>query len=399
MKTKTIGAEGLRRGDLFSLGPRVASLPEAQISIAYGAWGRPFDNETLITMMGVEGGRSLIEATLITQRHYIYPFPVRAEGDPLFPPEEVERELTIGAALIRLALAANGWQDADLLIATSSLPPCDDFPQRLAERAGLASRPTKRYYLACNGAVAALLDILQDDSLREARVVIASVEGLSVSSDGTDVAALAIFGNGAAAIAFRPRQITLLAGQTAIVPDTMGVIRVPRTYDLPPPAERRAPPPWYTLAPGAEEMFAFGDDGVVTTLPVSRKVYHSEMEGLTTARFFARVVPPVVQELLESYRRVQAKVPERLFGLFHQPSGGVLALVNRGLEKISAKLGLPRMDVPWVMDQVGMGNVSSATTPIALAHLMQAGRLPRGEAFNITGFGVGASITSMMVQI
>lgn len=63
---------------LFSLGPEVVPIPGTEIALAYGAWGEDLDNNQLIDKFAF-----------------------------------------------------------DLLIATASLPPCLDFPERIAERAGL----------------------------------------------------------------------------------------------------------------------------------------------------------------------------------------------------------------------------------------------------------------------
>jgi 3-oxoacyl-[acyl-carrier-protein] synthase III len=341
----------------------------------------------------------MIEGTGIIQRHHTLPPVLRQEGDPLIPPEEADRQVGIAASLTRTALQANGWDGADLLIVTSSIPPSDDFPAAVAEASGLSQTTPRYYLLACNGAVGALQDILRDGNLRDARVVITAIEGLSLGVDFTDPAPAAIFGNGAASMAFRPRAITFHAGQTTIVPDTLGVIKLPKTYDLPPAGDEQDLLPWYSLEPGSEEIFACTADGVMTTLPISDHPHRAEMKGIPTARFFAKCVPPVVQQVLETCKEEGLAMPDPVFGIFHQPSAGVLGLVNRNLEKMSASAGLPRLEIPWVMDKVGMGNVSSATTLIAWAHLEQQGLVPRGQVVNITGFGVGASVTSMMVEL
>lgn len=49
------------------------------------------------------------------------------------------------------------------------------------------------------------------------------------------------------------------------------------------------------------------------------------------------------------------------------------------------------------MDQVGMGNSSSATTLIALAEI--GARVDLRDPFNITAYGIGSAITSMNLQI
>ena len=144
----------------------------------------------------------MIEAIGITQRHHTFPPPIREEGGSLFPPEEVDKQIIIGAEVTQQAIKANDWKetDIDVLVITSSLLPCPDFPERIAERAGLTGKTLiKRYFLACNGAVGALHDALR---YGWGQVVITAVEGLSTAVDFNDLASVAIFGNGAASMAF-----------------------------------------------------------------------------------------------------------------------------------------------------------------------------------------------------
>lgn len=389
------------RETLFSLGPEVVKIPNKKITIAYGAWGEAVNNERLINQFTTEEDRKMIENTGITQRHHTLPPLAREKGDPLFPREEIDKQIRIGAELTCQALQANGWEKADLLVVTTSFPPCSDFPEQIAVQANLAGIPTKYYYLACNGAVAAWHDILRDEKWKEAQVVITAVEGLSIGVDfEKDLTSAAIFGNGAASLAFSPQEVTLLAGRTVIEPDTQGVIKVPQAYKLP-PVEERAPlselPDWYEVKKEASKVFAFSEKGAMMLLPPSEDPYHSKMHPFRTTSFFARIVPPVVCSVLEECRFK--------LGVFHQASEGILDLVRKRIEKGRVEIGKilqaksPQLDIPWVLNKVGMGNVSSATTLLALAQLVREGQLPKGEPFNLTGFGVGASITSMVVQI
>lgn len=372
--------------------------------VVYGVWGREFDNEQLMNFVKDRPEKEqkliddMIKGTGITKRHHTWPPRSRKRHSSLINEEQV----TVGAKVTREALAANGWDKVDLLIVTASAPLSDDFAEQIAERAGLANAETKLYCLACDGAIAALHDVLRTDELKESRVGITAVEGLSsgvnFNPGEVDITCAAIFSNGAASFAFSPKNIELLAGKTVIVPDEYGVIRMPKTYSLPGPEERLAPPPWYELEPGAEEKFAFTPNRVMMEIPEADSDY-VQMDGFRTAKFFARVVPPMIRSLLEEYYQDRLSRLKTMLGVFHQPSAGVLGLANKGIRRILKNAGLPELNVPWVLDRVGMGNVSSATTPLTWAQLKKEGRIPKGEPFNITGFGVGASLTSMVVRV
>lgn len=398
-----------RESNLFSL-KEVVSLDE-HMAIAYGAWGEPVDNQELIKKFvgGNLNGEiaEMIKASRINVRHHTLLPELREREDSLVAEDHVE----IGARLTRESLRANGWEKADLLVVAVSTPPCDDFEKKIAERAGLTNAETRLYCLACNGAIAALHDILRDDELKDSRVVITAVEELSrgvnfeelsrrvESGEEVDIdmaACAAIFGNGAASLAFSPKNIELLAGKTVIVPDKKGVILLPKRYALP-EVEGQEPPDWYDLGKeGADKLFSYTPEMVIQQLPETDFDY-IKMKGVGTAIFFAKHVPPVVRDVLGEYYQQYSR-PVTV-GISHQPSGVVWEILSRRIKKILKGLNNPAMEIPWVLDMVGMGNVSSATTFLAWAQLEKEGRLPKGEPFNITGFGVGASVTSMVVRL
>lgn len=369
-----------------------------EMVVVYGAWGEPIDNKQLMELTKDPSQREMIEGTGITIRHHTLPPRSKEKDGSIIAEEQIE----VGAKLTREALAVNGWGKADLLIVAVSAPPCDDFVEQIAERAGLADVKATLYCLACNGAIAALHDVLRADELKNSRAVITAVEGLSaginLNQGEVDIAGATIFGNGAASLAFSPeKSIKLITGKTVIVPDVEGVIRGPKSYKLPWPEERLEPPDWYELRPGADELFAFSSKKVVMKMPETDSD-HVVMKGRETAKFFTRIVPPEVCAVLEEYYGQHTQPV--IIGVFHQPSKIVLQLAGRHIGRGLAKmLHRPTLEIPWVLDKVEMGNVSSATTFAAWAQLKQANRLPRGEPFNITGFGVGASVTSMVVRV
>jgi 3-oxoacyl-[acyl-carrier-protein] synthase III len=386
--------------------PEVVSLGK-EASIAHSPWGERVDNLRLRKIVGDaawEKNEKTIAATGISVRHHILLPELWERKDE----EIAEEQIGIGAAITRRALRANGWDKVDLLIVSSSAPPCEDFAEQIAERAGLANAEIRFYCLACNGAVAGLHDILQFARLKlipkNIRVAITPVEALSygvnLKEREIDVLAAAIFGNYAASLAFTPESFKLLAGKSWVVPDEEGVILTPkgRSYKLPPEEERLEPPGWYQVETGAEEKFAFTQKRVVTKLLESDSKY-LKMKGLKTAFYFAREVGPRVGPFFKDYYQDKSIRPEVVLGIFHQPSAGVLGLINQKIRRSLDGVDLPALEIPWVLDRVEMGNASSATTFPAWAQLEKEGRIPKGQPFNLTAFGVGASVTSMMIEM
>lgn len=389
---------------LFSRGPEVVKIPNKKLAIAWGAWGEALENNELIRRFAAEKDRKMIETTLITWRYHDLPHRLRKKGEPLFSLEEKEKLINIGAQLTRLALWKNGWQDAELLIVTASIPPCSNFPEEIAQRANLGKIPTRCCYLACNGVPAALLDVLQDKDLRETRVVITAVEGLSPFIDFKDPASVAIFGNLGAAMAFLPYEIELLGGKTVVKPDRYGVIRVPKAYDLPALEERQDKPEWYELEEGANEVFAFTKKGVMMLLPPSTNLLnYIEMDGSKTAKLFGRIAAPLVGDVLIKCFPKGISLSGSLLVISHQPSG-VVRIVNNRIEReriqLQRELGIewPRLEIPWVLDRAGVGNGSSATFPVALAKLAKDNQIPKENPFIFLGFGIGSSASAMGVK-
>lgn len=397
--------------------PKLELMVERKIAseaaIVYGAWGRPLGNEELLAEYikasgitddkEIKEAEDLVKGTGITTRHI-------SEGDKTIFEirEQVAQEMIdIGAELTQRAVQMNGWdpKEVDFFYVTSSVPPDEislndpeNWVRIMARKLGIPESAEKKlFYLACGGSGAAFLEALKRPELADQKVVITSVEALSYGvryhpTTTDELAAAAIFGNGAASFAFTPEQFELYYGVTKIVPDKDEVIRCPRLYKLPHESLRRKPPEWYQADAVSPKIFAYTDSEVVMMLPAPRgDPSYAEMDGRPTAKFFTKHVPPVALEATEK------SGVEVVLGVFHQASEGVLILGGNSLNRKLRGLGMPEMKIPWVMDEVGMGNVSSASTLIALAELSKRGEI-NNQPFNLTSFGVGAAITSMVVR-
>lgn len=368
----------------------------SEIVVAYGAWGKEVTNDHL---RGLCSGRewALIEASRFTARHH--PF----EPTPFLPNREtIGRTMTeVSIRLAKASLAANKWDRADYLYVATSAPPDEEgkWAEQIAEQIG--ARKIRISLLACNGGGEAFLSSLKRPELVDKKVVVVAVDALGYLANPHNPVELAIFGTGASVLAYRPANIKLFTGKTVIEEDTKGVIRSPRTYQLPPTEERIEPPNWYEVREGAEGVFAYTERETVMLLPESTEGNpYMEMDGEATAFYFRDKVTSVQMEILSEYYK---KYEEPISAyISHQPSGVVSRQICRQLWKYLKKEGLPVYadkdhGISWVMDRVGMGNASSATSLIAFGVL--APDLEPGQRFLYTSYGGGASISAWTGQI
>jgi 3-oxoacyl-[acyl-carrier-protein] synthase III len=398
-----------------------------------GAWGEEFDNARLISEL-VDGlpdeaererARDMIANTGIAKRHHTWP--------PLLPRLEHldiinEQQIRVGAAITQESIEANGWDkgDVELLVVVNSAPLVGDFARQVAYEAGLAHAQTRLYSMACNGASAAVHDILRTDGVE--RAVVTVVEGLSpginLNPGEVDIVSATIFGNGCSSLAFSPvESMTLLAGKTVIVPDEtptqsgkVGVIRMPISLRPAwPEKEEQSPlPEWYVLPDGAEGLFAYGPEKVVMRMPETDTDY-IEMEGVS-ARFFSREVSRVTCDFLNEYydgelphqyyparspyrhHRDRLTRPETLFVVAHQPNEGILVLTGKIANRKLSPAG-PELIIPWVLDKVGKGNTSADTILGTWGQFGRENQIPKGTPILIMGFGAGGSVTPLLIVV
>lgn len=366
------------------------------IAVSYGAWGKEVLNKDLQKLCLTNKEWQLIGATRFTARHH--PF----EPTPFLPNREVIGRTMIeaGVGLAKEALQVNGWERADFLYAATSAPPDEDgkWAEKIAEQIG--AQGVRINLLACNGGGEAFLNALKNPQLTDKRVVIVATDPLGYLADPKDPALMAIFGTGASVLAFRPNSIRLFSGKTVVEKDQTGVIRSPKTYQLPPAEERIKPPDWYEVKEGAEEVFAYSDRGAYMVLPEAAEGNpFMEMDGEATAFYFRDRVVGVQEQVLTEYY-ANNKKPIGAY-ICHQPSGVLTRHICRQLWKRLKSKNFPLVDrdngVPWIMDGVGMGNASSATSLIAFAEL--ASGLELGQNFLFASYGAGGSISAWTGQI
>jgi 3-oxoacyl-[acyl-carrier-protein] synthase III len=364
--------------------------------VAYGACGETVNNQTLIDRYvgddpQAEKLAQAIDDSGITERHQGF--------------LSVEDQIEATADITRDALAAVGRGRVDFLAVTFSRRQGDyspkEFAQAVAEKAGLDDATVVPYCLACDGAVAAIHDLLQTKDPNIKIAAVTSVEILSpeinLNEGEADLIEATLFGNGAASFVFSPSGFELLSGKTVIVPDHGSVIKVAKggSPQLPGREASLRPPSWYRLEENAGKIFAYSSDGVIMTLQETETKY-GVMDGIGTALFFKRAVPPIAFEVLKEYYDKFGTDQPVTRCISHQPSRPVLRHVGKELNKMLKDAGYPPVEAPWVLDRVQMGNVSSVTPLLAIAH--QLNEIPEGEPFLMLGFGVGAAVTGAVVS-
>lgn len=373
---------------------KVADLP-GQSAVAYTGWSKDrATNDDLLVEFGdtAENRLTLLNSGVLERHH---PKGHKRYIDVL---DEIRNGMIDAATtVIKAALKRSGKSGTELLYLASSTPPDREglWGVEIAKRCDIEE--VRFSYMACNGAAGALLDVLNQPDLKNASVVIAGDEAIGYFVRPDNLVEVAVFDSGAAAFAFTPRNIELINGQTVIIPDKQAVISVPNMYDL--PNEGLLPLPWwYSLEDDSAEVFRYCQKGIYQRLPMSEDPDHILMRGGETTKYFARAIPPIVATVLKDFYQ-DSQIQEKFAGqvinpwVSHQPSRGVIDIVQRQIGKLLKDTNIPVPEIPWVLDRTRMGNVSSATMLVALTEL--ASQIEPGKVFNITAYGIGSSVTSM----
>ncbi|MDB5582198.1 MAG: 3-oxoacyl-(Acyl-carrier-protein) synthase [Bradyrhizobium sp.] len=118
-----------------------------------------------------------------------------------------------------------------------------------------------------------------------------------------------------------------------------------------------------------------------------RTAEHIEMDGLGVLSFFASVVPQAVKLMLESHGLSKDDIS---CYVFHQASQVALEGVGRGLG-----ISKDRM----IFNLAKIGNLVSASVPVALEAAINEGRLKPDQKAVLCGFGVGLSWATALVRM
>lgn len=378
--------------------------------IASGSWGKFIYNHDLgakflLDKTGKEltDGLSFLRSTGITGRHHPEKTTPFLENRPQISKEMVRA----GTEITKASMRAIGWRQADHIIFSSSTPGDEkgEWGEEIARNCNIGSWGFS--LAACDGAIAGCFDVLNRPELADQRVVITAVEPLGYLVNPTNFKDATIFGNGTAALSFRPNRVSFYNGKTLILPDKKGVICSPKTYGLPAEGAAETLPDYLQLAAGADQVFFYGNNKTILILPEVKDGSDPNfltMDGLQTAMLFGREVPKITTEVLSRYYLDHPDFldnPDSIISLCvsHQPSAGVLDIIARRLNNALGQLGLPTIKIPWVMRGLGMGNASSAVSLIAMAELAKQGKIEPNKPFNQTAYGIGSALTSMNIAL
>lgn len=119
----------------------------------------------------------------------------------------------------------------------------------------------------------------------------------------------------------------------------------------------------------------------------TRTAEHIRMDGLGVLSFFNSTVPCAVKEILAANQLQKSDID--LF-VFHQASQIVL-------DTLCAALEIPQEKM--VFDLAEVGNLVSASIPVALKRAFERGQARHGQSALLCGFGVGLSWGTALVDL
>ena len=118
-----------------------------------------------------------------------------------------------------------------------------------------------------------------------------------------------------------------------------------------------------------------------------RTAENIKMDGLGVLSFFNATVPSSVREMLA---RNGLSIDDIDLFVFHQAS-------QVALDSLSAALRIPAAKM--VYDLADIGNLVSASIPVALSRALESGRAKPGQRALLCGFGVGLSWGNALVDL
>ena len=410
------------------------------ISLFRGSWGTFVDSKT-IAEAAVKAGYSEDLTTTIEKLGFSGGYHFPADSDT-FSDRVQDLNVQYITQLVENVMDGRGWDSTDSLFIGSQTILEDTLPEVRAElhRRGKEVGKLYWYRLACNSATASLIHTLQEPEFHGQRVTVVGLETLSGNStDISNPVTFSTFGNGGSAMAYIPGQeINVLTGDTVIEYDTHGFFIIPHQANKRPHATAPSLPVDYKLlGDETEEHFFSTLDGVYLEMPEDETF---RMDGRGTFRYFTSTgVTDLIWAAVQTYRERFSKQLGRLgVAIGHQPSAAVVDGLNRSLFRIAltqhseemkqagnddevlstrdirkimrsalpdrvaalSKVGMDAVSlhIPWIMDEVGMNNVSAGTALSALETLAFKKMVLPGTSHLLLGLGIGASYQAHIVH-
>lgn len=278
---------------------------------------------------------------------------------------EATSDLAIAAARSALADAGVTAADLDLIVVATSTPDYPQPPTAALVQAGIEARNAAAYDLnsVCSGFEFALNTTSQILTATGGTGLVIGADVYSRILDPTDRRTVILFGDGAGAAVLQPRTTaptahTVVAGKLLTFGEYSDVIRVP----------------------------GGGSRTPIVDQETGHGLRYFQMQGRRVREFVVEEVPGIIHAFL---KEVGVAPSEVAHFVPHQANGVMLAeLLNT--------LDLPNARQHLVVEH--LGNTGSASIPITLAELADAGTVRPGDYVLLAAFGGGMSVGLTLVR-
>jgi 3-oxoacyl-[acyl-carrier-protein] synthase III len=389
--------------DGIRIGIERVTNPQIGIGGAYGAWGEPYNNPALQSLLEKRLGEPLPDEEKMNLAEL--GFHTRHHVPQLSDQENLDLELQVGTRLIKEAVRAVGWDPGEVqgLLVGMTGPTVDDYVEQVARRAGIPDEAVKvSIHKACDGSVGGLHlalnpSLLQDnpwapnlaEELSGKKVLVGGIEGLSrFIQRSRDKNALQLFGNGMGMIGVIPgKTLKFLVGKIHEVFDAEGVLKVHMYY---PHSGKRQGDTNVEISQAGDNHFRVAglmhqpEDGA----PV-------EMAGpMGMVKLFVRTGVDVIRDLYGAYQSFLDRVhlPDKSISvaIVHHANYKINKLIEKHLNRDGIQFPMP-----WLLNE--FGNVSAASNMIAF--LRKLSSMKPGDHVLIDGFGAGTYYDAVVVEI
>lgn len=390
------------------------------LAIAYGTWGEELTPQQIYEEANMTAPPRIGENGFTGGYHFPLDYDVTTDKSQH---ELADHVVEIGLA----ALEARGWQEGRPIRlyfgSTSAQSESTELiAAKLKEKGVTIIKSTGRGF-ACASGIVSLIDACRDPSNQGVPTLILCGESLSGSiASAPDFRST--FSNGGSALAFIPGdEIELMASTIVVAKDPKDSISLPN-FGKYPPHDPSFIPSYYEIDPKATVH--------ASELGIWQEFHHSEDNNAhwnpeDMGSVFKKSIPPPVIWALKGYALRHGLANLQPIALAHQaakkmvngiindtrPRRSINDLISR--EKTLWRYGKPfQIYAPWVMDKLGISNVSSATTFIAWAELVKNGAMkpsddPEVEPEHVTitpdkdlmiiAYGIGYSVVKGIIRI
>lgn len=388
--------------DGIPLGIERVCNPALGIAGAYGGWGDSYDNATLPEFVSSRLGEPLAETEVMNLGEL--GFHHRMHLPDLTGEQHLELEVEVGARLLQEAVAANGWNPAEVdgLLIGMSAPVSEDYLAQIARRAGLREDVLKvSVHKACDGSMGALHLALNPalglpgqvnvaEELAGKKVLVGGIEGLSrFTSHARDKNALQLFGNGMGVFGVIPGEtMKLLAGKTRENYDDEGLLQVRMYY----PHSKEMTPSKSMLEVMQEGSSHVRVAGMMHEPENGLPIVMAGLMGMV--KLFVRTGVEVVTDAYREYRLMLEKLGQAGKDIDVIIAHHANYKINLLKAKQLLKEGI-QFPMPWLLHD--FGNVSAASC--AIAFLRQLQQIKPGDHVLFDGFGAGTYYDVMAVSM